>query len=110
MSRREQYLSALEVANERRIATARAKRELRQGVRTLESVLRDPLCGSAKVAQVLQAQYKWGPQRVAALLNQFGISYQRRVCDLTDRQVDGLVRAAQLPQSEWWTVQRRVAA
>lgn len=105
-----QNMEALAWANERRLAAARAKRELRAGNRSLESVLRDPMCGGARVAQVLQAQHRWGPQRTAALLQQFGISYQRRVGDLTERQIDGLVRAAQLPQTEWWTVQRKVAA
>lgn len=105
-----QNMEALAWANERRLAAARAKRELRAGNRSLESVLRDPMCGGARVAQVLQAQYKWGPQRVAALMGHVGVGLQRRVEDLTDRQVDVIVRAAQLPQSEWWTVQRKVAA
>jgi hypothetical protein len=43
-------------------------------------------------------------------MGQFGIGHLRRVEDLTERQVDGLVRAAQLPSTEWWTVQRRLAA
>lgn len=105
-----QHLEALQLANERRTACARAKRALRAGERSLESVLRDPDCRSAKLAQVLQSQHRWGPQRTAALMQQFGISYQRRVGDLTERQISGLVRAAQLPMTDWWMVQRRVAA
>jgi hypothetical protein len=105
-----QPMRALELANRKRIAVAKAKRQVREGSRSLESVLRDPVCGSAKVAQVIQAQRQWGPQRTAALMAQFGISHLRRVEDLTERQIDGLVRAAQLPSTEWWTVQRRVAA
>ncbi len=105
-----QALEALEIANRRRIAVAKAKRELRDGARSLEEVLRDPVCGCAKVAHILQAQHRWGPQRTAALMAQFGIGHLRRVEDLTERQVVGLVRAAQLPSTEWWTVQKRVAA
>lgn len=105
-----QPLEALELANRKRLAAARAKRELREGKRSLESVLRDPVCGGAKVAQIIQAQHRWGPQRTARLMAQFGISHLRRVDDLTERQIVGLVRAAQLPSTEWWTVQRRVAA
>lgn len=105
-----QPFEALEIANRKRMAIARAKRELREGTRSLEDVLRDPVCGSAKVAHVVQAQHRWGPQRTAALMGQFGIGHLRRVEDLTERQVDGLVRAAQLPSTEWWTVQRRLAA
>lgn len=106
----QQALEALALGNAKRVAVAKAKRELRNGERSLESVFRDPVCGCAKVAQVLQAQHRWGPQRTAALMAQFGISHLRRVEDLTERQVDGLVRAAQLPSTRWWTVQRKVAA
>jgi hypothetical protein len=43
-------------------------------------------------------------------MGQFGIGHLRRVEDLTERQVDGLVRAAQLPSTQWWTVQRKLVA
>lgn len=105
-----QHMQALEFGNRKRIAAAKAKRELREGKRSLESVLRDPDCGFAKVAQIIQAQHSWGPQRTAELLGLLHISHLRRVEDLTERQVMQLVRASQLPSGEWWTVAAGVAA
>lgn len=105
-----QHMEALELANRKRLAAARAKRELREGKRSLESVLRDPECGFAKVAQIIQAQHRWGPQRTAELLSVFHISHLRRVEDLTERQIMQLVKATQLPSGDWWQVEAGVAA
>ena len=100
--RREQALSALELANQRRFAAAEAKRALALGERSLGDVLRDPNASSAKVAQVLAAQPHWGPVRAAELMDQMQIGSLRRVGDLTDRQIDLLIRGAQLPKGERW--------
>lgn len=100
----EQHMVALAAANEARFAAARAKRELAKGERSLESVLRDPACGSAKVAQVLAAQQHWGPVRAAELMQQLGMGPLRRVRDLTSRQITLMCDAAKLPKAQRWQV------
>lgn len=99
-----QRMTALAAANEARFATAEAKRQLRRGDRDLESVLRDPACGSAKVAQILAAQPHWGPVRAAELMQQLGLGPLRRVRDLSSRQVTLMCDAAKLPKRERWQV------
>lgn len=110
MTDNRQALAALELANRRRMAVARAKRELKSGRRSLEDVLRDPQCGCASVVSILSAQHRWGKKRSAQLMAHFGVGYARRVEDLTDRQVAAISRAAQMAPGQWWEIQRAVAA
>lgn len=100
----EQHMVALAAANEARFAVARAKRQLAKGERDLESVLRDPACGSGKVAQILAAQPHWGPVRAAELMQQLGLGPVRRVRDLTSRQIAVMCQAAKLPKGQRWQV------
>lgn len=109
MRSREQQLAALRVANQRRYAVAQAKRDLRDGKRSLADVLGDPVCSSARVEELLRAQHYWGRRRSADLLAELGIGYTRRVRDLTDRQV-GLVTVAAQRQPAQWVAQHRRAA
>lgn len=99
-----QRMVALRAANEARFAVAEAKRQLRRGDRDLESVLRDPACGSAKVAQILAAQQHWGPVRASELMQQLGMGPLRRVRDMTSRQITLMCQAAQLPKAQRWQV------
>lgn len=100
----EQHMVALAAANKARFAVADAKRELGAGQRDLESVLRDPACGSGKVSQILAAQTHWGPVRAAELMSQLGLAPTVRVRDLTARQILVMCQAAKLPKSQRWQV------
>jgi hypothetical protein len=113
MTTREKQMQALEAANAVRFGVARAKRELRLGERSLESVLRDPVCGSAKIALILAAQERWGAKRAGTLLDQLKITPLRRIDELTDRQLELIVKLAAVKPAQRWQIvaeHRQVAA
>jgi hypothetical protein len=66
----EQALSALEFANEVRLARAKVLREIRAGRRRADRVITDPpeLCGGMTILSVLKAQRQWGTIRARRFL------------------------------------------
>lgn len=100
--------AALAKANEVRLGVAARKRQLRDGEVTFGELLRDPSCRPAKVRVLLAAQRQWGPRRAERLMTHFGLSAEKRVGDLTERQVDCVARAVQMPERSWWQLQRRI--
>jgi len=104
MTARAKSMMALQIANVARSNVARAKRELGQRRRTLEDVLRDPACESARVLAILAAQPYWGPVKAGGLMDQLKIHASRRVGELTDRQIALIAKSAQLRTGDRWQV------
>lgn len=88
-----QHLTALEHANEVRLAAARLKRDLAAGRVTVRQALRDPRAGCLTTLDLLMAQHRWGRQRAVRVLTPNLIPELKRIRDLTDRQVEILADA-----------------
>lgn len=93
-----QHMVALSNANKTRFARAELKRRVKAGEKTIGELLTgnggrpDPAVESMPIWQLLGWPYRWGPERVRKVLREVGISELRRVDQLTDRQLDVLVR------------------
>jgi hypothetical protein len=81
-------MEALKRANEIRVRRAQLKKDLKDGRRHIEEVLRDPpeYVGTAKVFDILMAVPKFGRVKAARFLNQCRISQSKTVGGLSDRQ------------------------
>ena len=84
----DQRMEALKRANEIRVRRAQLKKDLKDGRRHIEEVLRDPpeYVGTAKVFDILMAVPKFGRVKAARFLNQCRISQSKTVGGLSDRQ------------------------
>jgi len=104
-SDRAQYMAALSRANEVRLASAQARREVhalppKEGARHLADLLenRDPRIESTPIGRLLRAILGIGDVKVGVLLRAAGVATQdRRVDHLTDRQVRALAEALRYP-------------
>ncbi len=84
--------SALESANQIRLARTAVKQAILAGQTTIAEALDDPCVQSMTVFQLLRSQKRWGTSYAAKgtkalnLLSQLQIGTERRVADLTERQ------------------------
>lgn len=83
-----QHLVALAQANAIRAARGRLKRCVRVGALSAADVIRHPPreVETMTVAELLGAQRRWGPTRCGRLLGSVGVSENRTVGALTERQ------------------------
>jgi len=90
-----QWQVALARADEVRIARARLKRAIAAGERTVAEVLAEApdYTANMPVAELLQAQHRWGRRRVMRLLNSLAIHERRTVGRLTERQKRAIIDA-----------------
>jgi hypothetical protein len=86
-----QRMSALQLANEKRLAAAKARREMAAGDLSLEDALYDPRCGPTPLHRVLAAQRRWGPYRTERLCRKLRINPGRKVRTLTDNEKAAVV-------------------
>ncbi len=89
----DQRMEALKRANDIRVRRAQLKKDLKDGVVHIESVLLDPpeFVSTAKVFDMLMAVPKFGRVKAARLLNQCRISQSKTVGGLSERQRTELV-------------------
>lgn len=92
-SERPQHLQALERANRVRLARASLKRAIAGGERSAAEVISQ--CPweaeSMTLSELLRSQPRWGRTRTRKLLGNLGLSENKRLDTLTDRQRDLLV-------------------
>ena len=83
-----QHIRALERANEVRLARASLKRRISKGdMRACEVVSECPWeAESMKISELLMSQQRWGRTRSRKFLTKVGISENRELGKLTDRQ------------------------
>ncbi len=93
-ARYEQWLNALDRANDVRSRRALVKRELAAGTLRIVDLLADPpgCIDTATVRQLLLALPGLGPVKVRRLLAQCGIPEAKIVAGLTDRQRSLLIK------------------
>jgi hypothetical protein len=84
----EQYMKALERANEIRIANALLKHAIRAGMVDAADVLRDPPAEalSMPIGALLMAVPRVGDVRMSVLLRRHRVSPTRRIDRLTERE------------------------
>jgi hypothetical protein len=92
---RVQCMQALARANEVRLARAALKREVAAGHREVMDVISElPWeAQSMSLLELLASQRRWGRQRSRKLLNSVGLSENKELGTLTERQQGLLVRA-----------------
>lgn len=87
-SERPQHLQALERANQVRLARASLKRAVASGEKSAAEVISD--CPweaeSMTLSELLRSQPRWGRTRTRKLLGSLGLSENKRLDTLTDRQ------------------------
>ena len=92
-SERPQHLQALERANRVRLARASLKRAVAGGERSASEVISD--CPweaeSMTLSELLRSQPRWGRTRTRKLLASLGLSENKRLDTLTERQKTLLV-------------------
>ncbi len=83
-----QHMQALERANEVRLARAELKRQVADGeVSAAEVILSCPgEAGSMTLAELLRSQHRWGVARCRKFLAGTGISENKALGSLTERQ------------------------
>lgn len=81
----EQRMSALQQADKIRLARAEVRRKLRAGG-PLSEALHAECCQTARVWDLLVCRRRVGKVKAVAILNRAGVSPNRLVKDLTDRQ------------------------
>jgi hypothetical protein len=94
-------MTALERANEVRLARSAVKHALRDGAMSVEEALEHPAVQTLEIGRLLEAQRRWGPARVASLLRYLrdGVSPPviasrlRRVENFSERERAAIVRA-----------------
>lgn len=75
-----------EAAALRKVLRTEDRQRLRDGLVTVPELLPTPQWQNCTVMQLLQAQYRWGPDRAARLVTQVPCS-ERKLCgELTARQ------------------------
>lgn len=92
-----QHMTALALANAKRLAMAKLKREVAAGDLTVSAALRDPRAEPLPLLDLLCAQHRWGRERALRFLRKLKtadtiVSESRRVGDLTERQRLGIDR------------------
>lgn len=88
-----QYLTALERANEVRLARPGLKREVGSGSLSIGDALLDERASSMPIFDLLVCQWRWGRVSAFRVLNGLRIGEQKHVGDLTERQRELLVQA-----------------
>ena len=88
-----QHLKALESANRIRLNRARIKRDIGSGKVKVPDVLEHPDLATATLGELLAAQDRWGPKRVARFLNALDLTVAKRIGSLTERQRDVIGKA-----------------
>lgn len=88
-------MDALAGANRIRLARAELRRKLFAGDITAQQILTDmPVeAMTMTISQLLDAQYKWGTQRVRKLLRTLAISETRKLGGLTTRETQRIIDA-----------------
>lgn len=83
-----QHMRALAQANRVRLARARLKRRVASGeIEAAEVVMNCPWeAESMKICELLTSQRRWGKERCRKFLLPTGLSENKRVADLTERQ------------------------
>lgn len=83
-----QHMQALEKADRIRLGRAAIKREIKAGVIPATTILAEPppVTESMAVSELLCAQMRWGETRARKLLSPLGISENRPLGRLTERQ------------------------
>ena len=91
----EQYMPALERANQVRLARARLKRRIAGGEVTVGAVLRNtpPEAVSWAIGDLLINQRRWGRTRTLTLLHRLRIHETKTVGALTGHQRDQIIVA-----------------
>jgi hypothetical protein len=84
--RHTQVMAALEFANEVRLHRSRLFHDLKAGKVTLAHVLDNEWARTATIYNTLRQMKQWGPARVRRLLTKVGVSENRKVCFLSERQ------------------------
>ncbi|MFN0154210.1 MAG: integration host factor, actinobacterial type [Gaiella sp.] len=89
----DQRMEALRRANDIRVRRAQLKKDLKDGMLSIDDVLLDPpdFVLTAKVFDMLMAVPKFGRVKAARLLNQCRISQSKTVGGLSERQRAELV-------------------
>ena len=96
MTPTEQRMSALSTANTLRMAGAQLKREVTAQTMSVAEALQDPRGGVLTVSALLRAVPHIGHARASQILVPWGISPDRRVRHLTERQRAGLANDRRL--------------
>lgn len=89
-----QYMVALTVAQETRLARADAKRRIRMGELSIAAALELPELQTMSLTALLETQTRWGHVRAERMCRDLLISPWRHLTDLTDRQRRLIVDAA----------------
>jgi hypothetical protein len=89
----EQRMSALQAANRVRIGKARMKEQIRVGDMSVIDALRTNTFPNMAISELLGAQHRWGPLRVARTCHRAGIGTGKWIGTLTDRQLEDLIEA-----------------
>jgi hypothetical protein len=84
---------ALRPANVVRLAAAELRREVADGRTTLADALADERSAPMEILALLMTQHRVGEQRASRVLDELGISANRRCGALTDRQRGLIARA-----------------
>ena len=89
----DQRMDALKRANDIRVRRAQLKKDLKDGIVQIESILLDPpeYVSTAKVLDMLMAVPKFGQVKAKRYLNQCRISESKTVGGLSDRQRTELI-------------------
>ena len=99
MSASAQCMAALERANEVRLARAQVKREVRAGTLSISEAMDRECCQTMALFELLGAQRRWGPARIARALRtaelvaRIRVSQSRPVGRLTARERAGILAA-----------------
>jgi hypothetical protein len=91
----DQRLAALQTANEVRSRRSALKRDLKAGRQSAAVLLADPpdWLVSMKVVDLLIAVPRWGRGKASKALKLAGVSPQKTLAGLSDRQRDALIAA-----------------
>lgn len=83
-----QHMQALRRANEVRLARAELKRNVAEGVLTVDEVIlaRPWEAASMTIAELLMSQPRWGATRCAKFLARIGLTETKTVGSMTERQ------------------------
>lgn len=84
----QQHMQALARANQVRLARARLKRKVATGeVGAAEVILDCPWeAESMKISELLTSQRRWGKERCRKFLLHSGLSENKQIADMTERQ------------------------
>ena len=91
----QQHLRALELANRVRLARAALKRQIAEGELSVVDIVLDPPWQAQRmpISTLLQSQKRWGHTRCRRMLMSIGVSENKPVGTLTERQRMALAKA-----------------